>query len=278
MDRSITRRSGLSRRESFGIAVMAAGALGGCGLFSAGGRDLPGSPGVRKTGETREHLLRAAPLEFEDGGRRLPTWGYEGGIPGPEIRLKEGDTLRVRLRNELPEETTVHWHGLPVPNAMDGVPGVPQQPVRPGEEFVYELVVPAAGTYIYRSHVGLQLDRGLYGTLIVEPAREDLDYDREYVLALDDWLDGAGGTPEDALGWFRDTGGMGGASLEYPLYLVNGRAPEDPETLAVQGRAGAAAPSEHLGGNRLPVRGRRAPPHRHPHRRAARRARDGGRA
>ncbi|QYJ16343.1 Multicopper oxidase MmcO [Rubrobacter xylanophilus DSM 9941] len=234
------RRPGLSRREFLGIAGMTAGALalGGCGPFSGGGRDLPGSPQARRTGETREHLLRAAPLEFEAGGQRLLTWGYEGDVPGPEIRLKEDDTLRVRLRNELPEETTIHWHGLPVPNAMDGVPGVTQRPISPGEEFVYGFVVPVAGTYIHHSHVGLQLDRGLYGALIVEPAKENLDYDREYTLVLDDWLAGAGGTPEDALRRLRDSGGMMGGSmggdLEYPLYLANGRPPEDPATFEVR--------------------------------------------
>ncbi|MEW6635609.1 MAG: multicopper oxidase family protein, partial [Actinomycetota bacterium] len=236
------RSPGLSRRRFLGVASMTAGALalGGCGLLSGDRRGLPGSPRIRKTGKTREYILRAAPLEFEAGDRRLSTWGYEGGVPGPEIRLKEGDTLRVRLRNALPENTTIHWHGLPVPNAMDGVPDVTQEPVMPGEEFVYEFVVPVAGTYIYHSHVGLQLDRGLYGPLIVEPAKEELDYDREHVLALDDWLDGAGATPEEALEQLRNSGGMmqGGrgmaGTLGYPLYLVNGRAPEDPATLKVR--------------------------------------------
>lgn len=154
----------------------------------------------------REYALRAAPVEFEAGDRVISTWGYEGGMPGPEIRVQEGDTLRVRARNELPENTTVHWHGLPVESPMDGVPGLSQRPIGPGEEFVYEFVVPDAGTYMYHSHVGLQLDRGLYGPLVVEPKKEDLDFDREYTLAFDDWLDGVSGTPENAFAQLQSSG------------------------------------------------------------------------
>ena len=116
---------------------------------------LPKAPRTGKTGRVREHTLEAAPLEFEVGGRRLQTWGYDGGVPGPEIRVTEGDTLRVKVLNRLPADTTIHWHGLPVPNAMDGVPHITQPPIKSGEEFTYEFVVPTAGTYVYHSHVGL---------------------------------------------------------------------------------------------------------------------------
>src|SRR5215204_5023800 len=161
----------------------------------------------------REHALEAAPLEFEVGGRRLQTWGYDGGVPGSEVRVTEGDTLRVKLLNRLPADTTIHWHGLPVPNAMDGVPHVTQTPVKSGEGFTYDFVVPTSGTYVYHSHVGLQLDRGLYGPLIVEPKKEELDYDREYVLLLDDWLDGISGTPEDTLDMLQNRGGSMGRGM-----------------------------------------------------------------
>jgi FtsP/CotA-like multicopper oxidase with cupredoxin domain len=151
-------------------------------------------------------------LEFEVGGRKVQTWGYNGGVPGPEIRVTEGDTLRVMALNRLPVDTTIHWHGLPVPNAMDGVPHITQPPIESGKEFTYEFVVPTASTYVYHSHVGLQLDRGVYGPLIVEPKKEELAYDREYVLLLDDWLDGVSGTPEDTLNALQASGGgMGGA-------------------------------------------------------------------
>jgi FtsP/CotA-like multicopper oxidase with cupredoxin domain len=238
-----TARAGrtLSRRCFLGLAGMGAGALalGSCGLLPGGEReDLPTLPRARGTGDVREYALRAAPVKLDAGGRGIPTWGYEGGVPGREIRATEGNTLRIRVRNDLPEDTTVHWHGLPVPVEMDGVPGLTQEPIKPGEEFVYEFVVPGAGTYMYHSHVGLQLDRGLYGPLIGEPKKEELDYDREYVLALDDWLDGVSGTPEDALEKLRSSGGMmGGMSsgdIRYPLYLINGRPPEDPMPLEVR--------------------------------------------
>lgn len=235
------RAGTLSRKRFLGLAGMSAGALalGSCGLLPGSGRELSGMPRPPGTGSVREYALRAAPVEFEAGDRVISTWGYEGGVPGPEIRVQEGDTLRVRVRNDLPENTTVHWHGLPVESAMDGVPGLSQRPIGPGEEFVYEFVVPGAGTYMYHSHVGLQLDRGLYGPLVVEPKKEDLDFDREYTLAFDDWLDGVSGTPEDAFAQLQSSGGtmMGGmesGDLSCPLYLVNGRPPEDPETLEVR--------------------------------------------
>ena len=192
----------LSRGEFLRLVSSGVGALtlSSCGIpFGGDQSSLPKAPRTGKTGRAREHALEAAPLEFEVGGRRLQTWGYDGGVPGSEVRVTEGDTLRVKLLNRLPADTTIHWHGLPVPNAMDGVPHVTQTPVKSGEEFTYEFVVPTSGTYVYHSHVGLQLDRGLYGPLIVEPKKEELAYDREYVLLLDDWLDGVSGTPEDTL-------------------------------------------------------------------------------
>ena len=238
---------------------MGALALSSCGIPFAGDRgSLPKLRRAGKTGRVREHALEAAPIQLEVGGRKVQTWGYQGSVPGPEIRLTEGDTLRAKVANRLPDDTTIHWHGLPVPNAMDGVPHLTQPPIKSGQEFTYEFVVPTAGTYVYHSHVGLQLDRGLYGPLIVEPNKEELDYDREYVLLLDDWLDGISGTPEDMLKVLRaNGGGMGGGmmggmrggmmgggrgrggpgpsgAVDYPLYLINGRAPKDPETLDIR--------------------------------------------
>lgn len=82
-------------------------------------------------------------------GKPFIAWTYNGQIPGPEIRVKEGERLRVVIKNKLPEETTVHWHGLPVPNGMDGVPYVTQRPVKPGGTFVYEFEASPPGTYMY---------------------------------------------------------------------------------------------------------------------------------
>ena len=93
----------------------------------------------------------------------------------------------------------MHWHGIRVANDMDGVPGMPRPPIEPGASFTYEFTPPDAGTYWFHPHVGMQLDRGLYGALIVEARDETLDYDREAVLVLDDWLDGVAGTPDAQL-------------------------------------------------------------------------------
>lgn len=244
-----TRRPLLSRRRFLGLSGAGTGilALGGCGAFSAADQGtLPKPPRATKTGNVKSYDLEVAPAEFDLNGGKVQSWTYNGGMPGPEIRVKEGDTLRVKVDNRLPEGTSVHWHGLPIANGMDGVPDVTQQPIQSGEQFVYEFVVPVAGTYMYHSHSGLQLDRALHGPLIVEPKKEDLSYDREQTLIFDDWIDGISGqTPEDALdklqsgGGMGDMGGMmsgdgGSGKLEYPLYLVNGRAPDDPETLAVR--------------------------------------------
>ena len=128
-------------------------------------------------------------MRLDLAGHEVPTWGY-GTVPGPEIRLRVGDRLRVQLENGLPEDTTVHWHGLAPPNGMDGVPGITQDPVAPGSRFTYDFPTPIAGSFMYHAHVGIQLDRGLYGPLIVEPRDEPLSYDREYTLMLDDWRDG----------------------------------------------------------------------------------------
>ena len=249
--RKLERASHLSRRRFLGLAGMSAGAvvLSGCGILPSGDKgSLPTTPQTTKTGKVRDYSLEAAPVELDLNGVQVQTWAYNGEVPGKEIRATEGDTMRVRVNNGLPADTTVHWHGLPIANAMDGVPNVTQPPIKSGEEFVYEYVVPVAGSYMYHSHVGLQLDRGLYGPLIIEPKNEDLSYDKEYTLVLDDWLDGvSGATPEDALDQLQSSGGMGGGMMggggmgngsagnfSYPLYLVNGRTPDNPETLKVR--------------------------------------------
>ena len=115
-------------------------------------------------------------------------WCYNGRVPGPEIRVRQGARLRVVVENQLAEETTVHWHGLRVPNAMDGVPHLTQKPIAPGETFVYEFPCPDAGTYWYHPHQRSfeQVGRGLYGPLIVEE-RSPIAVDRDVTWVLDDW-------------------------------------------------------------------------------------------
>ena len=97
-------------------------------------------------------------------------WGYQGTVPGPMIRVKRGERVRVRLKNGLEQPTTIHWHGIRIANAMDGVPGLTQDAVKPGASFDYSFIAPDAGTYWYHSHAKTweQVARGLYGMLIVE--------------------------------------------------------------------------------------------------------------
>jgi FtsP/CotA-like multicopper oxidase with cupredoxin domain len=109
-------------------------------------------------------------------------------VPGPEIRVRQGERLRIQVENQLTQATTVHWHGLRVPNAMDGVPFLTQNPIAPGEKFVYEFDVPDAGTYWYHPHhhSAEQVGRGLSGALIVEEI-DPLVVDRDIVWVLGDW-------------------------------------------------------------------------------------------
>ncbi|MFD2092330.1 multicopper oxidase family protein [Blastococcus deserti] len=213
----------VTRRQFLGLTAAAGLTL----VTGCTGREPAAGP--RTAGGLR---LTAAPMRLDLAGHAVPTWGY-GTVPGPEIRLRAGEVLRVQLRNELSEDTTVHWHGLAPPNAMDGVPGVTQDPVAPGAGFAYEFETPIPGSFMYHAHVGVQLDRGLYGPLIVEPRHEELSYDREYTLMLDDWRDGmdahAGHEPAGADPDPADAVSFGGRA--YPLLLVNGRPPEDPPVL-----------------------------------------------
>ncbi len=124
-----------------------------------------------------------------DGGEPSDLWLYNGQLPGPEIRAPQGSTLRVRFRNELSEPTSIHWHGIRIDNKMDGVAGLTQEPVLPGESFDYEFTAPDAGTFWYHAHVESwnQVPRGLAGPLVIEDSREFFPRKRDLVLALSDW-------------------------------------------------------------------------------------------
>ena len=145
------------------------------------------------------------------GGPVVLTWSYDGQIPGPEIRVRKGDVIQALLVNQLPVETTVHWHGVAIRNNMDGVPGMTQAPVPADREFTYRFAVAEPGTYWYHPHVGVQLDRGLYGPLIVEDPDEPASYDHDWTVFLDDWIDGTGYTPDQVLAALRQ--GMSGMSM-----------------------------------------------------------------
>ena len=139
----------------------------------------------------KEFSLVAAPGRASLVGPPHPdtdVWAYANQVPGPEIRVHQGERIRVRVENRLPEETTVHWHGVRVPNAMDGVPHLTQEPIGPGKTFTYEFDAPDAGTYWYHphQHSSVQVGRGLCGALIVEEPRP-IRVDRDLVWVLGDW-------------------------------------------------------------------------------------------
>lgn len=204
------------------------------------------------TGRVTTVDLTAAATTLDLAGTPAETWAF-GGIPAPVIRLGAGDTLRATVRNQLHADTSVHWHGLALRNDMDGVPPVTQAPITPGGQFAYEFVTPHPGTYWFHPHVGPQLDHGLYGALIVEDSDEPVTWDDEWVLILDDWLDGVTATPDQVLtDLSKGMGGMGGmgdmfmrmgnllmgassdilggdaGDVYYPHYLINGKPAADP--------------------------------------------------
>ena len=147
--------------------------------------------------------LTAAPTTVRIGGRSVSTWAFNGQVPGPEIKAKKGDILQAKVVNQLPEDLTVHWHGIALRNDMDGVPGLTQATIKPDAEFTYRFTVADPGTFMYHSHVGTQLDRGLYGPLIVTDPADTATAQRDVTVVLDDWLDGTGRTPEEALAQLR---------------------------------------------------------------------------
>ena len=149
--------------------------------------------------------LTARPAAADLGAGALTrVWSYDGTCPGPELRVRAGERLRVRFRNALEVPTSVHWHGVRLRNAMDGVPYLTQPPVPPGGAFLYDFTAPDAGTFWYHAHMNgwEQVARGLYGPLIVEDGRPG---PRDVTVMVDDWrLDEAGqihasfGAPHDA--------------------------------------------------------------------------------
>ena len=124
-------------------------------------------------------------------GQAAPSalWTYNGLTPGPEIRVTKGEQVRVRLTNNLEEATSIHWHGIRIDNAMDGVAGLTQEPVPPGESFDYDFIAPDSGTFWYHAHNRSwnQVGRGLYGPLIVDEAEPAFDREHDLTLVIDDW-------------------------------------------------------------------------------------------
>jgi len=160
--------------------------------FIASATALATLPSSRAFADANADLLSAQEVSVQllpDGYGPTTLWGYNGNAPGAEIRVAQGARIKRTLTNALSQPTSVHWHGIRIDNAMDGVSGLTQSAVQPGAEFDYDFVVPDAGTYWYHAHnmSTQQVARGLYGPLIVEEA-DAPDVDREEVFVLDDWL------------------------------------------------------------------------------------------
>src|SRR5260221_2016971 len=125
---------------------------------------------------------------LEPPSPRTEVWAYDATVPGPTLRVRRGEILRIAVENRLAEETTVHWHGIRLPNAMDGVPFLTQAPIAPRSSFTYEFAPPDAGTFWYHPHERSfeQVGRGLYGAFIVEEERP-ITVDRDLTWVLGDW-------------------------------------------------------------------------------------------
>ncbi|MEV6806500.1 multicopper oxidase family protein [Streptomyces sp. NPDC051132] len=168
----------------------------------------------RGAGRVRTFRFTAEEARLDLGGRSVRTWAYNEEVPGPLVRVTAGDVLDLTLANRLPAMTTLHSHGVRLRCDMDGVPDLTQRAIHPGDDFRYRFTVKHPGTYLLHSHVGMQPDRALYAPLVVEDPKEPLSYDKEWVVVLDDWLDGVdGSTPDNVLeqlkpGGAMDMGGM----------------------------------------------------------------------
>jgi FtsP/CotA-like multicopper oxidase with cupredoxin domain len=175
--------------------------------------DIPKLPwkmvdGVKEFHLTAEHLKR----EF------LPdvwidVWGYNGSMPGPTIEAVEGDKVRIVVHNKLPESTVMHWHGLEVPIAMDGVPGVTQDPIPAGGTYTYEFTLRQNGTFFYHSHGAMQEGMGMVGLFIIHPKSAwTPSVDRDIALVIQEWAILPGATIPNTM------------SMEFNIFTINGRA------------------------------------------------------
>ncbi len=188
----MTRHTPLNRRRFMAGSGAFVAALGSSAFFPAWARN--GTPGTTAGGNPVPGVLTGNDIRLSIGeshfsvdGRSGHAITVNGTIPGPLIRLRQGEKVRLSVSNALDEQTSIHWHGLLVPFDMDGVPGVSFPGIDPGRTFTYEFPLIQSGTYWYHSHSGMQEAMGLYGPLVVDPAGGDTSYDREHVLVLADF-------------------------------------------------------------------------------------------
>ena len=178
----------LPRRQFLRAAALGGAGVGLAGIMPAWAQTL--SPGLARplpTVSGTDIALSIGNVAVKVDGKVSRAVGVNGTVPAPLVRLKEGQTVRLRVTNTLDEDSSIHWHGLLVPFAMDGVPGVSFPGIKPRSTFEYEFEVAQSGTYWYHSHSALQEQDGLYGPIVIDPAKPDpVEYDREHVLVLAD--------------------------------------------------------------------------------------------
>ncbi|WP_454790205.1 multicopper oxidase family protein [Mycolicibacterium lutetiense] len=207
------------------------------------------------SGRTVSTTLTAQRAQVDLGGRVAETVAYNDIVPGPLLRASVGDELEVTVRNRLGRATSVHWHGLALRNDMDGA--APASPdIRDGRDFTYRFSAPHPGTYWAHPHTGLDADTGLYFPVIIDDPDDPGRYDAEWVVMLDDWTAGVGESPAEIYDRLRmpsggghnmpgtsghdvmgPTGGRGSSALggdagdvDYPMYVVNGRNAQNPNS------------------------------------------------
>ncbi|WP_392887012.1 copper resistance system multicopper oxidase [Pseudomonas migulae] len=176
-------------RRTFVKGLAAGGLLGGLGLWRTPVWAItsPGEPQVL-AGTDFDLFIGETPVNITGNARTAMT--INGGIPGPLLRWREGDTVTLRVKNRLKENTSIHWHGILLPANMDGVPGLSFHGIEPGGMYVYTFQLRQNGTYWYHSHSGLQEQSGVYGPLVIDAREpEPFQYDRDYVVMLTDWTD-----------------------------------------------------------------------------------------
>jgi CopA family copper-resistance protein len=176
-------------RRTFVKGLAAGGVLAGLGLWRTPVWAItsPGEPNVL-AGTDFDLFIGETPVNITGTPRTAMT--INGGIPGPLLRWREGDTVTLRVKNKLKDSTSIHWHGILLPANMDGVPGLSFHGIEPDGMYVYQFKVRQNGTYWYHSHSGLQEQSGVYGPLVIDAKEpEPFLYDRDYVVMLTDWTD-----------------------------------------------------------------------------------------
>ena len=234
----------VSRRSLLGVGIAGLGVGGLASTLPALAKKRTVDQIAQATGERdyvpkpneTQYVLRIEETELNPDGRKsMPGITVNGQYPGTEIRLKEGDMFRALVENHMAgQETSIHWHGLLLPAVMDGVPGVSHEAIKAKRTQLFEYPILQSGTHWYHSHLGLQEQVGLAGPFIIEPKREALQYDREYIVLLADWLHRG---PEEVFEELRrgeqgamEMGEADLADVTYDAFLMNGKGNDDPWT------------------------------------------------